>query len=191
MKSNWSKYYKKTQLRDPSLLLKMSLNNFKAPGVAYDLGAGSGVDTRYLIEQGWKVTAIDKEKNSIEQIKINCQGSQNLTVLQNNFENLSLKTADLIYGRFAFPFCHPKSFNKFWKTMTSSLNANGVLAGVLFGTNDSWVVNKNMTFHTQKEILKLFTGFEVLFFDEFDQSAKTALGHTKNWHTYTFILRPF
>ena len=44
------------------------LDRFAAPGLAVDLGAGTGRDTAELLRRGWRVIAIDREPEAIDRL---------------------------------------------------------------------------------------------------------------------------
>ncbi|MBN2605751.1 MAG: methyltransferase domain-containing protein [Thiotrichales bacterium] len=49
-------------LWQPCTLLKQTVENNFSPGRALDIGCGGGRDAVYLSQQGWQVTAIDKQE---------------------------------------------------------------------------------------------------------------------------------
>ena len=55
------KYYENTKNIDPSYTVKKFIKLKIKPEKAIELGCGAGRDTCYLIKNGWKVIAIDKE----------------------------------------------------------------------------------------------------------------------------------
>ena len=63
------KYYEVTKESRPHKLTQKFINMKIIPDKAIDLGCGAGRDTVYLIKNGWKVLAIDKE-NSKEYIDL-------------------------------------------------------------------------------------------------------------------------
>jgi len=189
MKKKWLDYYKKVAGREPDPILRVALKKSQERGLAYDLGCGAGDDTKYLLNEGFKVTSVDKDKAAIEFIKSVIKKNKNLNLEQNSFEKIQLTPSRLIWGRSSFPFCSPKYFYKFWKAMKNSLQPNGLLCGNLFGVNDTWSSSKVMTFISHEDWEKLLVGFEILYFDEREFEAPTALGSDKHWHIYYFILR--
>ncbi len=53
-------YYDNTENKEPTKLLKYFVNKISNnPGNAIELGCGAGVDTVFLIKNGWNVLAID------------------------------------------------------------------------------------------------------------------------------------
>ena len=53
---------------DPRPTLLDALRRFDAPGLAVDLGAGTGRDTAELLRRGWRVFAIDREPQAVERL---------------------------------------------------------------------------------------------------------------------------
>ncbi len=190
-KESWNDYYKKISRKPPSLLLKVALNEVKQIGIAYDLGAGAGVDSKFLAKQGWNVFAVDKEPSSINFIRKIKTVRGDIKPVLSNFEELTLQKAHLIFASFSLPFCSPCKFPFLWNKIQSSLVGGGILAGTLLGNNDSWVKDSNggMTFQTNKQILDLFEDYEILYFDEQEEDRPTALGKQKHWHVYSFVVR--
>ena len=59
---NWDEYYTKINNSKPSNLLKRFSEMNAKRKTAIDLGCGSGKDTIFLLKNGYKVYAIDKEE---------------------------------------------------------------------------------------------------------------------------------
>ncbi len=57
---DWSDYYKATKAKPPRPLLVKALGFVKNKGKAIDLGGGALNDSKYLLDQGFDVTVIDK-----------------------------------------------------------------------------------------------------------------------------------
>jgi tellurite methyltransferase len=187
--SQWIDYYKKTTKRPPHPLLKVALGHFASPGVAYDLGAGSGVDTQYLIKQAWKVHAVDQEEAALDYIKKKIKFSPQLLLERTSFETLMFQKCDLIFSSLALPFCHPDHFSHLWKKMSEALKPQGIICGNFFGTKDDWAINAHMTFMNQENVLALFKDFEILYFDEMKGPTMTTAGFLRHSHSYSFIIQ--
>ncbi|MGB0455194.1 MAG: class I SAM-dependent methyltransferase [Bacteriovoracaceae bacterium] len=190
--SSWKDYYKKVRSRPAHPLLKIALEKSQGVGKAYDLGSGAGVDTLYLANLGWKVTAIDKEPSALEFLKETKTEKGKIKTQNKPFEKIKLKKSDLILSINSLPFCHPKKFKKLWKEIRHSLKPEGILIGTLFGNNDTWAqkFSDDMSFFDHKGFSKLIgSKFDILYFDEREDDRPTALGHMKHWHIYHFILK--
>ncbi len=76
MTEGWSRYYEATQGGAPRETLLLALDLFEREGgaaggerLAVDLGCGQGRDTLELLRRGWRVLAIDAEREAIERLR--------------------------------------------------------------------------------------------------------------------------
>ena len=186
------KYYEVTKESRPHKLTQKFINMKIIPDKAIDLGCGAGRDTVYLIKNGWKVLAIDKE-NSKEYIdlKLNEEERKNLKFQCQDFENIKLEKVKLIVANFSIPFCSKDKFEDLWNSITQNIIQNGYFVGNFFGLKDSWADNKNKKiFLSKDEVLKLFeSSFEIIDFQEIEKDGETALNGVKHWHIYNIIAR--
>lgn len=117
------KFYENTQNAKPHKNVIEFLNIQKKSSNAIDLGCGTGRDTILLIENNWKVLAIDRE--NVEQrilSKLDENQITNLEFLQQEFEQLILKKNDLIVANYSLPFCNENDFYKLWHKIVDSIN---------------------------------------------------------------------
>lgn len=85
----WQKQYKQNNFYwglKPSPILKKFINKIPASN-ALDVGCGQGRNSFYLASLGFKVIAIDKEKEGISKLK--------KYIEQKNIKNIKAKTADI------------------------------------------------------------------------------------------------
>src|SRR5574344_194905 len=155
--SDINQYYKNTQDSKPNKNVINFVNLEIKPKNAIELGCGAGRDTKYLIQNGWKVLAIDRENVlTILTQKLNNQEQKNFRFKKQKFENLELELTNLIVANFSLPFCNKNSFNKMWKTVQISILPNGYFVGNFFGVNDEWVkIKPEMIFLEKQQVLKL------------------------------------
>lgn len=186
------KYYEVTKESRPHKLTQKFINMKIIPDKAIDLGCGAGRDTVYLIKNGWKVLAIDKE-NSKEYIdlKLNEEERKNFKFQCQDFENIKLEKVKLIVANFSIPFCSKDKFKDLWNSITQNIIQNGYFVGNFFGLKDSWADNKDKKiFLSKNEVLKLFeSSFEIIDFQEIEKDGETALNGVKHWHIYNIIAR--
>lgn len=188
MSNQWFDYYKKVAGRKADPILQMAVKKLVKRKLAYDLGCGAGDDTKYLLNQGFNVIAVDKEAAAIDFINETVGKNKKFQFVVNSFEKMTFNPSQLIHGRVSFPFCHPSSFKKFWEQLNHSLEKDGLLCGSLFGVNDDWSQNNEMTFIAHEDWDALLSGYDILYFDEEERDSPTAAGHMKHWHLYYFIL---
>src|SRR4051794_13640401 len=98
---DWAEFYKATKDNPQWPRLERAAALVGHAGDALDLGAGAGRDTRYLLAQGWRVTAVDQEAASIALLKELSQ--DRLQAVQSSFEDFTFgrETYDLVSAQFA------------------------------------------------------------------------------------------
>ncbi len=100
----WEDFYKITKDRPPWPLLVQAVSLLSQKKDALDLGCGAGRDTRFLLEQGFTVTAVDNDPHAIAllaDLPQNC-----LRVLHFSFEAFDFETYELVNAHFTLPcFC--------------------------------------------------------------------------------------
>lgn len=186
---DWSDYYKATKAKPPRPLLVKALEYVPDKSKAIDIGGGALNDTRYLLDQGFDVTVIDKSP-LMEDEAMNIQ-SDKLHAHTTSFEDFNFPKEEyhLASAMFALPFTDPEHFNMVFSKIKDSLKKGGVFCGQFFGDRDEWKTNLNMTFHTKERAQELLNGLEVIFFKEDEKDDKTATGDMKHWHVFHIIAK--
>ena len=190
MKNAFSYYEKKKNSNIPENL-RMFMNMKVEPGICIDLGCGAGRDSKFLIKNGWKVIAIDKEDTE-KMIRSSLQEEEQnyLKFIKQDFENnIILQSCNLLVANSSLSFCNRKNFDDLWKKIVDSISKDGYFVGNFFGINDSWANRPNMVFFTKEEVIKLFSSFEIINFKEVAKNGKTALGIEKHWHIFNVIAK--
>ena len=188
--SPWKEFVEKTKERGPRPLLVKALALVHDKDEALDLGAGALNDSKYLLEQGFKhVTAVDKE-NLAENLMGDLPKDQ-LSYSISSFEDFNFPedTFDLINAQFSLPFIQPSEFQRVFSSMKQSLKPAGIFVGQLFGVNDDWSKNPNMSFHTREQVGQLLAGMEVVELKEEEKDEKPVVGKLKHWHVFHIIAR--
>jgi SAM-dependent methyltransferase len=186
--SSWEKFYEITRTSPPWPRLQRAVALVEHKGDALDLGAGAGRDTVYLLQEGFHVTAVDRERSSIAILEALPQ--QNLKLVQSAFVDFPFETYDIINAQYALPFNPPETFNQLWAKIKQALRPRGIFTGQFFGIHDEW--NKPdvpMTFHSKEQVEELLSDLEIVELREEDSDGTTADKTPKHWHVFHIIAR--
>lgn len=182
----WENFLAVTKNHPPWPLLIKAVSYVTHKGHALDLGSGAGRDTKYLLAQGFHVTAVDSSPHAIALLAQLPQ--HNLRLVQSTFQDFAYETYDLINAQFALPFNPKESFHVVFARVKQSLNPGGIFVGQLFGIYDQWnTPNSSMTFLTREQVKALFTDLNMLEFRELEEDGQIYDGTPKHWHVFHII----
>lgn len=185
---DWGRFYTFTKDSPPWPLLVRAASLASRNGRALDLGAGAGRDTRYLLQQGFQVTAVDADARSVA--ILTALPDTNLRVVHSSFEDFGFATYDLISSQFALPFIPRDHFPEVISRMKAALAPGGIFAGQLFGIHDQWnTPGSTTTFLSRAEAESILADLETLEFTEEDADGHVADGSPKHWHVFHVLAR--
>jgi SAM-dependent methyltransferase len=189
--SDWEGYYAARSERPVRPLLVEAVDLFARPGRAVDLGAGGGVDTRFLLERGWRVTAIDNDADAVRRLTDLAADADGRLVVRHGdlADDLGLEPVELIHAGFSLPFCPPDRFPALWRQVEDAVGPGGVLVAQLFGDRDSWAGEyDDLTFHTAEEVDRLLGDWQVRRLEIADHDGTSYVG-PKHWHVFHILAR--
>jgi SAM-dependent methyltransferase len=164
-------------------------STFDSPGDALDIGAGAGRDTAYLLEQGWRVTAVDSSPAAAKLLR-GIGPEDRLRVVHSAAEDFEPDTYDLVNAQFSLPFIAPGRFGETVTRLQNAVRLAGLMAATFFGPRDQWNAPGNeMTFTTKDEVERLFAGWQLLELAEIEEDGTTATGGSKHWDVIHVIAR--
>ena len=182
----WEDFYKITKGRPPWPLLIQAVSLLSEKKDALDLGCGAGRDTRFLLEQGFNVTAVDNDPHAIALLTDLPQ--EHLRGVHSSFEAFDFETYDLVNAHFALPFLPVEHFHLIFARIKHVLNEGGLFVGQFFGVHDEWNTPGNqMTFLTREQAEAELKDLKVLEFREEDVDSHIADGTPKHWHVFHII----
>ncbi len=182
----WKDFYNITKDRPHWPLLEQAVSLLARREKTLDLGCGAGRDTRYLLEQGFYVTAVDSNPHAIALLADFPQ--DHLRAVQSSFDDFEFETYDLVNAHFALPFVPEEHFHEVFGRVKRALNAGGIFVGQFFGVNDEWNTPENrMTFFTREQAEDELKGLKVVEFREEDVDSHVADGTPKHWHVFHII----
>ena len=188
---SWEAYYRRREGGAPRESLLKVLTSLAEPGLAIDLGCGSGIDTLALLAHDWQVLAIDQEPQAFVWLEraVPSEWRSRLETQQAAFETVTLPACDLVNASFSLPFCGPEQFDQLWQKVVRALGRNGRFAGHFFGDRDDWSDNSRMTFHTAEQVQTLLALFEIEWLEEKEYEEKRPNGEWKHWHFFEVVAR--
>lgn len=162
--------------------------------LAVDLGCGEGRDSVELLRRGWRVLAVDSEREAIDRLvaRLTEEERERLSWVVERFERAEWPACDMVNASFSIPHCDPRDFPGVWAKVVASLGPGGRFAGQFFGVNDSWAKRPDgvvRTYHTRAEVEGMLAGFEVEMLDEVEREGKNAFGEPKYWHVFHVVAR--
>ena len=178
---DWTNYQNKTYGDDACKLIIDFLDKYKVDS-AIDLGCGIGNETVYMVKNGIKVLAIDRQLNQDFILnRLSDSEKQLISFKESSFEDVELPKTKLLTAFFSIPFCNPNNFDELWTKIYNSIEDNGYFVGQLFGDRDAWnVVESINTFSIDKE-KEYLKNYNIIKLEEIEYVRES---DNKKWHFY-------
>lgn len=190
---SWRKYIIGKQKGLPNKLLIQGLKYVIEKNAALDIGAGSLVDSKLLLKDGFNyVYAIDTDKTALEIAQtIN---DKNFIFKNTSINKFRLKKNfyDVINAQYVLPYLSKKEIEILLPKINKSLKCDGIFIGQFFGEKDSWNVKGDYrTYYTKKSIITLLKSldFKILFFSCEQGDGFSRLGKPKYKQIFHFIVK--
>jgi SAM-dependent methyltransferase len=140
--AGWATYYEKLRDRPPRRTLLAALDRFGAPSpdaLVIDLGCGDGRDVVEMLRRGWRVVAVDAEREALRQLQARpLPAGSDLTPIVARLEEVPLPIGvSLVNSSFAMPLCDPEAFRSVWERIREALPPGGRFSGQWYGPRDS------------------------------------------------------
>ncbi len=185
-KGDWDDFYQATSSQPAWPRLVRAVAQLGHSGTALDLGCGAGRDTRYLLDQGFYVTAVDREAAALALLAD--LPAERLRLVKSAFEDFTFEHYDLINAQYALPFIQKGQFDAVFARLKAALKSGGIFTGQFFGVNDSWNTSETtMTFLTSAQVQAALRELNVVELREEDADGTTAVGTSKHWHVYHIV----
>lgn len=160
-----------------------------------DCGSGAGNDSIFFAFQGYKVIALDKETNILENRLDTLPGIKDrITVIKSDIMDFVIEEIDCFYSSLTLSFLSKKDFYVLWNNIRHRLKKHTVIGINIFGNKDEWYRDtEDMTFMDKEEFASLFLDFTILEFLE-NEKLGTCMGENgipkdKKWHTFECIAK--
>jgi len=197
----WGEFYQQTvNASKPTNTLFIAVENFekedRKPGLAVDLGVGTGRDTVYLLNKNWRVLAIDQEPEAIKIIsnRVPADQKNRLEVKLCSFTDMKLPDQVDIISSNSLPFLKPDEFSNVWQNIVEHLAVGGRVAVHLFGDKDVYAIRTlypDMTTHTHDQVSELFKDrFQIEFLEDERVMHPTLEGTGEElWHAFYVVAK--
>jgi trans-aconitate methyltransferase len=186
--TDWTVFYDATG-DEPRPTLLDALDRFEQPGLAVDLGSGTGRDTAELVRRGWRVVAIDGEPQAMVRLAARRDLDHSQVTMQvARFEEATWPDVDLVSSSFSLPFVPADDFGGVWSRIVDSLLPGGRFCGHLFGERDTWA-SEGVTCFSRSEVEALLSWLSVERLDEEEEDSEDAVGTPKHWHLFHIVAR--
>jgi len=181
---DWKNYQNKTYGDDACKLLIEFLDKYKVDS-AIDLGCGSGNETVYMIKNGIKVLAIDRQLNHDFILnRLSDSEKQLISFKESSFEDVELPKTKLLTAFFSIPFCNPNNFDELWTKIYNSIEDNGYFVGQLFGDRDAWNVVDSINTSPIDKVKEYLKKYKIIKLEEVEYVRES---DNKKWHFYDII----
>lgn len=181
---DWTNYQNETYGDDVCKLLIEFLDNYKIDN-AIDLGCGSGNKTVYMIKNGIKVLAIDRQLNQDFILnRLSDNEKKMISFKESSFENVELPKTKLLTAFFSIPFCNPNNFDELWTKIYNSIEDNGYFVGQLFGDRDAWNVVESINTFSIDKVKEYLKNYNIIKLEEIEYDRES---DNKKWHFYDII----
>jgi tellurite methyltransferase len=190
--SAWTNFHQAALGRPPRELMIRALNFFKAegrsPGVAVDLGCGSGPDTAELLRRGWQVHAVDAEAEGLRMLRetIPAQATARLHTYAQKVTDFAFPRCDFVWGSFAYPFCASHGWPQLLERITEALVPGGRIAGDLFGERHAWAAEEGVMVLTERQARNSLQALALEAFD-IEDGLRVSGGQVTAWHAFGLI----
>ena len=181
---DWTNYQNKTYGDDACKLIIDFLDKYKVDR-AIDLGCGSGNETVYMVKNGIKVLAIDRQLNKDFILnRLSDDEKKLISFKEGSFENIELSKTQLLTAFFSIPFCNPNNFDELWTKIYNSIEDNGYFVGQLFGDRDAWNVVESINTFSIDKVKEYLKNYNIIKLEEIEYVRES---DNKKWHFYDII----
>ena len=158
--------------------------------IAVDCACGTGRDTLYLLEQGYRVFAFD---NDVPRLNLLSEhpllgANPNLDIQISSFAEYQFPKAHLINASACLFFCTPHDFKTLWTRIEHSLQINGIFCGHFLGA-ETLEPQESLPIltHSQAELEHLLAPFYIISWKKKQEYSANLTGKKRLWLVHTII----
>jgi SAM-dependent methyltransferase len=152
----------------PSQTLSIVWKSFLPKSKILDLGCGAGVDSLFLAQNNFLVTAVDHSAPAIRELKK--FDYKNLEVILDDIRSFSITKSsyDVVICRNVLNFIDKKDANKKIEEIITNISKGSYVIIEVFTNNDPSFLGENRfaCYFEEQELLKIFSSFKILYYLE-------------------------
>lgn len=186
---DWTRFNRRRRPRPTRELLRRTLSCIEysgaGPGVAVDLGCGSGADALEMLNAGWTVHAVDADPVGLA-LLAEAAGPELAARLQVHpvrFEDFEFPACDLVWAGHSLPFCPAAALPAVWQSIIGALRPNGRFAGDFFGDRHGFSGSDGVHVLTEAAVRSMLDGLTIEAFDTED-GWRPSGGVITRWHAF-------
>ena len=191
---DWKTFHRAAVGRPPRELLRRTLGFFsieqRPPGIAIDLGCGSGADTLEMLRHGWEVHAVDAEPSGLEMLGQSVPEAMRgrIHTHTEKLESFAFPKCDFIWAGYSLPFCTRDHWPALMQRAVAALRPRGRIAGDLFGNKHAFAGNSDILVLSESRARRALADLVVEAFDVEDGYRPSGNEITR-WHAFGFAAR--
>jgi len=195
-------WYEATYHRPPTPLVVAAVECLGRSGRAVEIGAGAGPDTRYLLQRGFQVTAVDADP-AAQAFLERLPSTDRLNIVIERAEDFQPEACDLIYSFLSLFFLRRAAFRRVWDKLVGALVPGSVLAVASLGDRDpwhqsrhtfreGWVLEEGGSFPTAEEWRDLTRDLDVRLLEMEERIVRTGIeGRPERHHIVQVLARSY
>jgi trans-aconitate methyltransferase len=155
--------------------------------LALDLGSGVGVETALLLDRGWRVLAVDGDREAMDSLRARFPTERLVTATRAFADLDELPELSLVHAAWSLPYAG-RHLPRLWDRLLAALVPGGWLGCDLFGERDTTADADDIARLTDDEIARYLGPFDVAQHDV-EEADGTAYSGPQHWHVHSVVAR--
>lgn len=184
---DWDRYFEESAKKPLHPFLQKLEPHLPDAGFAVDLGCGVGTATKWLIDKGWRVLAIDVADEAIRCTRERVGDSDRVEMVQADILKFDPVPCDLLLCMFVTFFLPKETVVPTLTKWLGSIRTGGMFCGQILGPKDDWAT-AGMSYLSDTQVHELCKGFQIVEHERVCRLGKDMLGNEKQWDIHHLML---